>query len=133
MPYLSFHISVDVSQEQSDRIAGTLTALTASVLGKKPELTAVAIHAAAPGRWYVGAERLSGGAPAGFYLEVKVTEGTNTKSEKAEYVRQVFDAVSGIVGPLAPPSYVVIHEVRADAWGYAGQTQEYRYIRGRPL
>lgn len=103
------------------------------MLGKKRELTAVEVHAAAPGRWHVGGGRLSSQTPVGFYLEVKVTEGTNTKNEKAEYVRQVFDAVAGIFGPLVPASYIVIHEVRADAWGYAGQTQECRYIRGRPL
>lgn len=28
--------------------------------------------------------------------------------------------------------YLSAH-VSADAWGYEGQTQEYRYIRGRPL
>ena len=38
-----------------------------------------------------------------------------------------------IVGDLAPASYIVIHEVHADAWGYQGQTQEFRYIQGKAL
>ncbi|MFI5339785.1 MAG: hypothetical protein ACHQ7N_08100 [Candidatus Methylomirabilales bacterium] len=41
--------------------------------------------------------------------------------------------MEGIVGNLAPASYIVIHEVHADAWGYQGQTQEFRYINGKPI
>lgn len=60
------------------------------------------------------------------YLDVNITEGTNDKNEKTAYVRQVFDAVAAVFGPLAPPDYIALHEVRADAWGYGGQTQEWR-------
>lgn len=52
-----------------------------------------------------------------------MTEGTNTKDEKALYVSRVFAAMEGILGPLAPASYIVIHEVRGDSWGFQGQTQ----------
>jgi len=62
-----------------------------------------------------------------------VTEGTNTNDEKARYVQAVFDSMSTLLGELAPASHVVIDEVHADAWGYAGQTQEFSYIEGRPL
>ena len=68
-----------------------------------------------------------------FYLDIKVTEGTNTKNEKARYVQAVFEAMGRLLGELAPASYIVIEEVRADAWGYSGQTQEFRYIKGKPL
>ncbi len=36
-------------------------------------------------------------------------------------------------GSLNPASYIVIHEVRADSWGYEGATQEFRYIKGKLL
>jgi 4-oxalocrotonate tautomerase len=39
--------------------------------------------------------------------------------------------MTALLGDLARASYVVIHEVNADAWGYSGQTQEFRYIRGK--
>ncbi len=67
---------------------------------------------------------------ASFFLEVRVTEGTNTSDEKADYVHRVFTALEQVLGPLHPASYVVIHEVRADAWGYQGATQAYRYGDG---
>ena len=66
-------------------------------------------------------------------LDIKVTEGTNTKDEKALYALRVFDGIEAIAGTLAPASYIVIHEVRADAWGYQGQTQEFRYVRGKAI
>ncbi len=37
------------------------------------------------------------------------------------------------MGRLNPASYIVVQDVRADAWGYAGETQEYRYIKGKVL
>lgn len=133
MPYLSFHVSQDVSQQQSNEVATVLTELTATVLGKKRELTAVEITSASAERWYVGAQTVASQALVGFYLDIKVTEGANTKGEKAQYVSAVFDAIAQIFGDLAPASYIVVHEVHAGAWGYAGQTQEYRYIRGKSL
>lgn len=68
-----------------------------------------------------------------FYLDIKVTEGTNTKNEKAAYVKQVFAGMEAILGRVASASYIVIHEVHADAWGYQGETQEFRYIKGKSL
>ncbi len=133
MPFLSVRLSDTVSPDVANRMAAQLTELTATILGKKRELTAVAIDAVPAGAWYISGEPIAAQGRASFYLDIKVTEGTNTKNEKAAYVSQVFAAMSSLIGPLASASYVVIHEVRADAWGYEGRTQEFRYIQGRPL
>jgi 4-oxalocrotonate tautomerase len=66
-----------------------------------------------------------------FYLDIKVVDGTNTKDEKAAYVAAVFDAFARLLGDLHDESYIFVHDVRADAYGYGGQTQEARYIRAR--
>ena len=133
MPYLNLNVSSTLNPHKRAEVATLLTSLTADVLGKKRELTAVAISTTTTQDWYIGAQPLTESHQASFYLEIKVTEGTNTKNEKAAYVEQVFQGMSAILGELAPASYVVIHEVHADSWGYAGQTQEFRYIRGKPL
>ncbi len=133
MPYLNAKLSTPPSSETTAKIAAALTELTAVVLGKKKELTSVAIEYLDPAGWFIGGAALAGQDRPTFYLEIKVTEGTNTKNEKAAYVTQVFVAMEGIVGTLHPASYIVIHEVRGDAWGYQGQTQEYRYIKGKAL
>jgi len=130
MPYLNIKIAASESPEISKKIAVLLTDLTATLLGKKRELTAVAIDYVIPSNWFIAGENVTS---TSFYLDIKVTEGTNTKNEKAAYIKQVFTGLSAILGEVAPASYIVIHEVRADAWGYQAETQEFRYINGRPL
>ena len=133
MPYLKLKLSAPESVETTEKIAIVLTELTADILKKKRELTAVEIEFISPQRWFIGGVSLQEQNATSFYLDIKVTEGTNTKDEKARYVGQVFSSIETIVGPLATASYVVIEEVNADAWGYQGQTQEFRYIKGKAL
>jgi 4-oxalocrotonate tautomerase len=132
MPYLHLSLSSEPSAEVAAKAAQVLTTLTAQLLGKKQELTAVAISAASRERWFIGGQAIPNGQSS-FYFDIKVTEGTNTKNEKARYVQAVFESMTALLGELAPASYVVIDEVHADAWGYSGQTQEFRYIKGKPL
>jgi len=110
-----------------------LTELTTSVLGKKRDLVAVAVEFIKPQQWFIGGAPIDQHQAHTFYLDIKVTEGTNTKDEKTEYVRQVFAGMEEILGNIATASYIVIHEVRADSWGYQGQTQECRYINGKKI
>jgi 4-oxalocrotonate tautomerase len=133
MPYLHLNVSSPLNTQKRAQVATLLTTLTADVLGKKRELTAVAISTTPDQEWFIGAQPISESQQTSFYLDIKVTEGTNTKNEKSSYVDKVFQGMTAILGALAPASYIVIHEVHADSWGYAGQTQEYRYIRGKPL
>jgi len=133
MPFLNLKLSGETSQETASLAAKCLTDLTAEILKKRRELTAVAVEFVAPSRWYIAGISLGDQSLRSFYLDIKVTEGTNTKDEKALYALRVFAGIEAIVGSLAPASYIVIHEVRADAWGYQGQTQEFRYVRGKAM
>lgn len=133
MPILNVKLCAPHSADTSARIAAALTDLTVEILKKKRELTAVAIEHVAPSEWFIAGVSLAAQPLRTFHLDIKVTDGTNTKDEKAQYIARVFAAVEGIIGPLAPASYIVVHDVRADSWGYQGQTQEYRYVRGKVL
>ncbi len=133
MPILNVKICTAPSSEISERVATTLTDLTVETLHKKRELTSVAIEYVSSSEWFIAGASVASQSLNTFYLDIKVTEGTNTKDEKALYVSQVFAAVETIIGSLAPASYIVIHDVRGDSWGYQGKTQEYRYVRGKPL
>ena len=133
MPILNVKLSTKPSSEASARIAAALTDLTVEILKKKRELTAVSINHVSSGDWFIAGVPVETHAMNTFHLDIKVTEGTNTKDEKALFISRVLAAMEGITGPLAPASYVVVHEVRGDAWGYQGQTQEFRYIRGKPM
>jgi 4-oxalocrotonate tautomerase len=133
MPYLNLKISSSPSTDTAGKAAAVLADLTVDVLRKKRELTSVAVEFVPPGQWFVGGPSVADQKLHTFYLDIKVTEGTNTKDEKALYVSKVFAAFEALLGPLHPASYAVIHEVHADAWGYQGSTQEFRYVKGKAL
>jgi 4-oxalocrotonate tautomerase len=58
-------------------------------------------------------------------------DGTNTKDEKAAYVAAAFEGFSRLLGDLHEESYIHVHDVRAEAYGYGGRTQEFRYITAK--
>jgi hypothetical protein len=47
---------------------------------------------------------------------------------KADYVAAVFERMGELLGPRHNESYLRVHDVRADAYGFGGPTQERRYI-----
>jgi 4-oxalocrotonate tautomerase len=133
MPFLDVRLSSAEAPADSTAIADDLTRLSAEILGKKPQVTAVALQWLPADQWFVGGRSLAAEGLCSFFLKIEITAGTNTKDQKAAFVAAVFAAMEGRLGRLAPASYVVVQEVAADAWGYAGRTQEYRYIEGRRL
>lgn len=133
MPYLNVRVSIPESSESAEKIVAVLMKHTSEVLGKKPEVTSIEIDFIAPDKWFVGGVRVGDQQAVTFYLDIKVTDGTNTKAEKAKYVKNVFAEFESILGRITPASYIVIHDVRADSWGFQGHTQEYRFIQAQPL
>jgi 4-oxalocrotonate tautomerase len=133
MPYLNAKISGNPSPEVARQVAEMLAHLTASILRKKRELTSINVENVDGNKWFVAGTSISSQEVKTFYLEIHVTEGTNTKDEKANYVREVFSSMQSILGKLHPASYIVIKDVGADSWGYEGATQEFRYIKGKNL
>lgn len=108
-----------------------LTDHTARLLGKKLPLTAVAVLPAPLG-WGIGGEPVDPGAAHGptartFALEIRITAGTNTARQKAEWIAAAWDTLRRAVpGALAEASYVSILEIAATDWGYGGRTQASR-------
>ncbi len=130
MPILNVKVSGKRSDEMTRKIAGLLTGLTTDILGKKPELTAIAIDYVDPRDWLAGGRTLADQGKASVYFDVKITDETNTKDEKARYVSAAFDGFSRLLGDLHEESYIYVQDVRADAYGYGGRTQEWRYHHG---
>jgi 4-oxalocrotonate tautomerase len=133
MPYLNVRIAQQESAGVADQVVSALMKRTAEILGKKPEVTSIEIDFISPDRWFVGHVRISDQDATTFYLDIKITEGTNTKQQKAEYIKAVFADFESILGGVTPASYIVIHDVSADSWGFEGKTQEYRFINARSL
>ncbi|MET0964165.1 MAG: 4-oxalocrotonate tautomerase family protein [Noviherbaspirillum sp.] len=127
MPILNVKVSGAKSPELTSQISGLLLDLTSRILKKKRELTSIAIDYIDPDNWIVGGKSLSEQRKNSFYFEIKITDETNTKDEKALYIREAFAGFASILGSLHEESYIHVQDVRAASYGYGGYTQEYRY------
>jgi 4-oxalocrotonate tautomerase len=127
MPILNVKVSAKKSPEMTKSISGLLLDLTTRILKKKPEVTSIAIDYVDPDDWIVGGKSLSELGKRSVYFDIKITDETNTKAEKVEYILAAFNAFSQLLGDLHEVSYIYVQDVRATAYGYGGRTQEYRY------
>jgi 4-oxalocrotonate tautomerase len=127
MPILNVKVSGTKSPERTRQISELLLDLTTGILKKKRELISIAIDYVDPDHWIVGGRSLSEQGKASFYFDIKITDETNTKDEKARYIRAAFEGFSTILGKLHEESYIHVDDVRAASYGYGGLTQEYRY------
>ena len=129
MPLITVTVSTP-HQKVLDKaaIAAEVSRLSTTILGKDPGVTAVIVTRVPSDDWFCGGKSLTEAWLASFWLDIHVTDGTNTKDEKAAFVAAAFQAMERLLGPLHEESYVHVHDVRSDAYGYGGLTQERRYI-----
>ena len=126
MPTLLLKVAPLQNPERYQALAQALTGLTHTLLGKRPEVTAVLIEDLPAAQWHVG------GAPVRrptALLEISITAGTNTPAEKAGFVRAAYEELGRQLaqgGPLEEASYVIVRELPATDWGYGGHTQAAR-------
>ncbi len=130
MPILNVKVSATKSPELTRRISDLLLDLTTRILKKKRDVTSIAIDYVDPDHWIVGGKSLTEQNKSSFYFDIKITDETNTKDEKARYIREAFDGFARILGNLHDESYIYVQDVRAASYGYGGHTQEYRYHHG---
>jgi 4-oxalocrotonate tautomerase len=129
MPILNVKIGAPESRETTQRVAALLIDLTSRILRKDPKVTAIAIDYADPEDWIIAGKSLVEHGKASFYFDIKITDETNTKDEKAQYIREAFAGFRQILGEVHEESYIYVQDVRAAAYGYGGRTQESRYQR----
>ena len=123
MPTLKLNIAPLQNPERYASLARALTQITERTLGKRPEVTAVVIEDHAPAQWYVGGRQVV--QPTAL-LEISITQGTNTPSEKEAFIETAFAELQRQLAPggaLEEASYVIVHELPATDWGYDGITQ----------
>lgn len=124
MPFVSLKIAgPELTPVQKRALQTGFTELMAGPMRKLHDLTAVAIESIEASDWSTGA-RLSEGRSA--YAEVKVTQGTNSPQEMQQFIAEGHALLTATLGTLPEATYIVVHEIPAQAWGYAGKTQEVR-------
>lgn len=132
MPTLSVKLAPWPSEPVQRRLAGVLTAITAEILGKRAEVTAVVFEPVPASQWWIGGEPAR---QATAMLEIRITAGTNTVEQKARFIAAADAALQRHLAPdgaLAEASYVVVHELPATDWGYDGLTQRERQREHAP-
>jgi 4-oxalocrotonate tautomerase len=112
-------------------IAAAITELTAKILHKDPKVTAVIVKSVDAADRFAGGKSLAEQKLASYWIDTHVSEGTNTKDEKAAYLAAVFARMGELLGPLHEETYLHVDEVKGDAYGFGGLTQERRYIAGK--
>lgn len=123
MPYIDVLVHPAATPTQAAALAHGITDAMVDVLGKRREVTAVRIGAAHALLWTIGGEPCR--EPTAF-VDVKITAGSNSREQKAAVVRHLHALLERTLGTLAEASYVVVHELPAESWGYAGVTQAAR-------
>ncbi|MFA6742121.1 MAG: tautomerase family protein [Arcobacteraceae bacterium] len=128
MPYINVKLNVKESDELREKIVHIVLENTTNILNKRKEVTSVFVEFVSPKSWSIGGKNSTT-----FYLDIKITKGTNTKEQKANYIKKCYKDFQELLGEITPASYIVIDEVDGDSWGFEGLTQEYRYIQSKIL
>lgn len=127
MPFLHLQLAPAPGVDVDDSaLALTLTRLATELLHKRAPVTAVRVERVAPQSWFIGGLPVLHRLQSTAHLQIQITAGTNSVDEKARFVEAVFEELATLLGGLHPASYVVVHEIAADAWGYGGLTQAAR-------
>jgi 4-oxalocrotonate tautomerase len=126
MPILNVLLSGTADAHQTQQVAQMLANCTHQILHKKPELTSIAIRYVDPEHWIVGGHSLAAQQKSSAFVEIKITDETNTRAEKAAYIQAVYNGLLALMPDLHSESYIHVDDVRAGAYGYGGKTQEFR-------
>jgi 4-oxalocrotonate tautomerase len=126
MPFINVKLNVEESLEVREKIVEIVLDKTTNILNKKREVTSVLVEFIPSSSWSIGGINSST-----FYFDIKITKGTNSKSQKALYIESIYKGFKNLLGEISSASYVTIDEVDADSWGFEGVTQEYRYIKSK--
>ncbi len=123
MPYAELKINPMPTTEQAASLARGITDALVEETGKRREVTAVHITGSEARLWTIGSVPSD---KATAYLEIKITQDTNSQDEKAALIVRLHRLLVETFGELEEASYIVIHELPAQNWGYAGLTQASR-------
>jgi 4-oxalocrotonate tautomerase len=133
MPMITIrYVTPKPKPELRPQIAALAARLGAERLDKDQSVTAVLVEAADPEGWFIAGKRPTEAGLSAFWLDIKITAGTNNKSETTRFVRAAFEGMQELLGPLHEESYVLVHAADGDAYGYGGRTQNGRWAAAHP-
>src|SRR5436305_11936181 len=113
MPLISVtYSSIRKAPSLKAEIASAVSDLTARILHKDPKVTAIIVRSVDAADWFAGGKSLAEQKLASYWLDIHISEGTNTKDEKAAYLAAVFARMGELLGPLHNETYLHVDEVK---------------------
>jgi len=133
MPMITIRYAArTVGPETGRRLAALASRLASERLGKDPAVTAVLVEAADPAGWFVAGRSLAEHGLGAYWLDIKVTAGTNTKAETSAFLAALHGEMEALLGPLHEESYALVHAADGHAYGYGGRSQDGRWAAAHP-
>lgn len=125
MPILTLNSSKALPESLMTKIAASLADITESILHKNRKVIVVRFETGdQQATWYS-----EGRVPADaliFDLNIVITKGTNTESEKSDWINAAWRVVTEAAGASSYPNYIAVRELDGADWGYNGVTQSGR-------
>lgn len=106
------------------RSASTLTGLAVAKLGKNVAAAAVDVLFSAPADWFIGGHTLTPDQSS-FFIETKPIAGTNTRDERAVFIKVAFQAMADLLPNVATTNYIVLQDVGLILWATMGQRRNF--------
>jgi 4-oxalocrotonate tautomerase len=127
MPLITIKVAgAELSAQQAEQLQDGAVELMVDVLGKQRDRIAVFLDTDPKASARVG------GKPASLvaHMDVTIGEGTNTAAQKSSFINGVYELFVAQLGPeLSPVTFVVLHDLPLDSWGYEGITNASRYAK----
>lgn len=127
MPHIVLQLSGNKNVDLMHQAVKIIEELTLVILKKEREVIATTVSFICDDQWFIGGEPLSRIGGSAFHADMSITDETNTKAEKAQFIRALYQALSALRGDVHKTSYIHLIDARATAYGYGGHTQEWRH------
>ncbi|WP_433859278.1 tautomerase family protein [Streptomyces kronopolitis] len=122
MPYIRVTVSdPDLTPAHRRALAGGLTDLAVSALGKSAARTTVHVHPVPADHFFVAGRPVR--EATGAHVEASITAGTNSAEEKAQFLTGAYALLRETLGVLPPVAGVALYELHPESYGYNGVTQ----------
>ena len=95
-------------------------------------VTAVLVETANPEAWFIAGSSLADHGLSAYWIDVKITAGTNVKSDTTAFIKAAHDGMRRLLGTVHDESYVLVHAVDGHSYGFGGRTQEGRWAAANP-
>lgn len=127
MPHIVIHLSGEPVPALAEAASHLVASLTQEVLVKDPAVMSIGVVFIPAECWFVGGKSLAAQMRSAYHVDISVTDETNTKAQKARYLKAIHEGFARLLPDLHEVSYVHVIDARAAAYGYGGRTQEARH------